>query len=218
MLSQPPRKFRNQCNGRLLTVGLLVVGVLPSCGVRIEKPPPPDLQPGQRIAVTRPVLARPANLGFEAVNGEVPSDWDVNDRSRFAFDDETKTSGVRGARLDRGWGAKVSQCVIADGYRGKRIMLSGDLKTAAEVDGSGSLWLRAVHHSGRRYEEARPGGEGDASSGNPTDRRSAYASVWWARYRVAVSVPASAGFVCYGLSTLGEGVLWADDLTLVIDQ
>ena len=96
----------------------------------------------------------------------------------------------------------ITQGIRANAYRGKRLCLSGYLKSNAVTSWSG-LWLRV---DGVDRELAFDNMFSRAVKGT-TD---------WTQYKVVLDVPDAAGAIYFGVAMDGTGQIWADDLTLEV--
>jgi hypothetical protein len=93
------------------------------------------------------------------------------------------------------------QTIRADAYRGRRVRLSGYLKTR-DVEGSARMWMRV---------------DGPDTSPNAFDnmaKRAIRGNTEWLRYEIILDVSADATQVAFGAILGGSGRLWVDDLTL----
>jgi hypothetical protein len=103
---------------------------------------------------------------------------------------------------------KILQTVNADKYKGKRIKMTGYVKTAAVSVGWAGLRLEvnepnAVH--ARIYDHMR-----DRKITGTTD---------WTKYELVLDVPEYATTITFGLQLEGQGQVWMDDLKLeVVDR
>src|SRR6185369_5373549 len=100
--------------------------------------------------------------------------------------------------------ASLGQPIAADDYRGKRIRVSGWLKT---VDASeAALWMRID-------------GEKRLLALDRMDDRPATGTTDWKMYSVVLDVPSDAKNIFLGVLLNGKGQIWADDLTFeVVDR
>jgi hypothetical protein len=151
----------------------------------------------------------------EPIVSGLPSGWNRTlhsgaDLYRIYVDSEIKHGGQASASIKFNCGnqqcpwASLGQSIAADEYRGKRVRLSGWLKT---VDaGEAGLWMRIDG-------EQRPlafDNMSDRAVGGTTD---------WKMYSVVLDVPSDAKNIFLGVLLNGKGQIWADDLTLeVVDR
>jgi hypothetical protein len=100
----------------------------------------------------------------------------------------------------------VTQLIKADAYRGKRVRLSGYLKTRDVREGSAGLWLRVESSDAKLL-----------AIDNMTARR-VMRTTDWSRHEVVLDVPEAAPRLAFGALLTGMGQVWADDLALdVVD-
>jgi hypothetical protein len=90
------------------------------------------------------------------------------------------------------------QTFKADDYRGKRLRLTGWLRTR-EVAGGASLWMRV-----------------DSADKTLTfdnmDKRRLKGDSDWAKFEIVLDVPEAAQHIAFGVLVAGKGKLWVDDL------
>ncbi len=94
----------------------------------------------------------------------------------------------------------LQQSVKADAYRGRRVRLTGHIKTIAE---EGHLWMRVDGDSGvacSDYMELRP----------------IRGTTAWQEYEIVLDVPADAHGITFGVMLDGAGELWIDDVALAV--
>ncbi|MBI5474192.1 MAG: hypothetical protein HY961_17795 [Ignavibacteriae bacterium] len=106
--------------------------------------------------------------------------------------------------VQRGF-ATLMQAVKADKYHGKRIRLSGYLKTE-RVKKSAALWVRVEgKHINRTFDVGTNSGLGGTSD--------------WKRVEAVFDVPSSAQGMAFGVLLDGKGRVWIDDLRLdIVDK
>ena len=94
--------------------------------------------------------------------------------------------------------ANIGQRIKGDAYRGKRVRLSGFLKTM-NVTGGASLWMRIDSEKGvlghdRMVDRALKGTNN------------------WTKLEIVLDVPEDSAGVIFGLRMNGAGQVWMDDL------
>ena len=94
--------------------------------------------------------------------------------------------------------ANIGQRIKADAYRGKRVRLSGFVKTT-NVTGGASLWMRIDSEKGilghdRMVDRALKGTNN------------------WTKLEIVLDVPEDSAGVIFGLRQNGAGQVWMDDL------
>ena len=100
---------------------------------------------------------------------------------------------------EQSW-ATLLQSVKADEFRGKRVRLSGHVKTEGV---RAQLWLRID-------------GASDALGMDNMDERPITGTTDWSRYDIVMDVPAAAAGIAFGLMVGGGGTAWLDDVTLEV--
>lgn len=191
------------------------------CGWVRVVPPTPQLTPGRLAALPKTPLHGPQNLDFEAVDEKgFPEGWQLIGSAKVTSDGRRARSGKRAVSINPATSpSSLIQCVGARTYRGKKALLAGDLKSSGEA--RVSLRLRAIHPSKRGYALVED--EEERSSfyiGNVTDQTSGVArgTTWWARYRTSIEVPKDSSLVCYMVGFYGDGTVWADGLSLEVQE
>ena len=106
------------------------------------------------------------------------------------------------AVADEKFGA-AGQWVTPDGLRGKRVTLSGEIRTA-EVKGGASLWMRFDHDSEMLWLD----------NGGATALRG---SEEWTRRNVSFVVPDKATAIWVGMIVRGSGSAQVRNLKLQVD-
>lgn len=102
----------------------------------------------------------------------------------------------------------VMQKSPADNYLGKRVRMSGYLKTK-NVEGWAGLWLRVdqkglSHPAG--FDNMRNGKQDRSVRGNRS----------WKKYEIVLDVPSGATALAYGALIHGTGQIWFDDIRFEI--
>ena len=100
-------------------------------------------------------------------------------------------------------GAGLTQHIMADNYRGKRVRLSGYLKTNNANQG-GLIWVRVYDDQGGLLAVA------NMQSGRVKG------TVDWKKSEVVLNVHEKAAHVAFGIHFIGNGQLWVDDLNLEV--
>jgi hypothetical protein len=147
-----------------------------------------------------------------AVYAQVPAGWQaVTDGSA---DYTVRTDG---ARRDGGQGfagatikantvsprgsAMLAQSIRADAYRGKRVRLSGYLKTIGVNEGTAVLFMRVD-------------GEGVVQTSDYMQDRPLMLTTDWSRQEIVLDVPRNAIGMTYGFLLSGSGQAWLDDVQI----
>jgi hypothetical protein len=149
-----------------------------------------------------------------AAHAQVPSGWQ-------AFTDGTTDYAVRAdvgrreggqgfagvtiksnAESPRGTGM-LAQSVRADAYRGKRVRLSGYLKSIGINEGTAELWMRVD-------------GEGVVQTSDYMQDRPIMGTRDWAREEIVLDVPQNAVGITFGFLLSGSGQVWLDDVQMEV--
>lgn len=103
-------------------------------------------------------------------------------------------------------GPAGSAAVVLRGgpFVGKRVRLSGWIRTEAADEGEAALWLRADGDSVPAVYEGM-------------DRRGPSGTTGWSRHTVDIQVPRGARRLLFGAVLRGDGAAWFDSLALEVD-
>jgi hypothetical protein len=152
-------------------------------------------------------MPRGATLAIVAAIG-VPPGWTIAENGNamdVTRDCAQAHGGACSLRLTSdggpGWGA-VAQGLSAAEYAGRRIVLSGWLRTE-RAEGAVQFWLRV--DAGARVVAFDNMADRPVSGTQP-----------WTQYQLALDVPHDASVVAFGVLLRGSGRAWADDLELAI--
>jgi hypothetical protein len=123
----------------------------------------------------------------------------------MSIDASIKHSGKFSARVSNKGGAvddfgTLMQAIEAEVYRGKRLRLSGWLKTADAT--SAQMWMR-VHTSPTRIVGF-----------DNMDNRPIKGTSEWQRYAIVLDIPIDATYIAFGALLFGTGKLWIDNFEL----
>jgi RNA polymerase sigma-70 factor (ECF subfamily) len=94
--------------------------------------------------------------------------------------------------------ADLRQGILADAYRGRRVRLSADLRTADTANKAG-LYLRVIDPARSRPPEIR-------------EQLSLYGASGWTRQHIEADVPADSVYVLFGITLTGPGQIWATNI------
>jgi|SRR6218665_244037 len=155
---------------------------------------------------TKPISSD-LNLGFEDIKNGKPAGWSVfGDTSYIAVPDSanTKTGRYAGclAAGKESKGFKAWGYTLPDRYPGKRITLSGYIKTDSVTDGYAGLWMRI-----------------DPSIAfDNMFNRGVTGTTGWTKYEITLDMnSAKATQIVFGGILTGKGRIWVDDLAITID-
>jgi hypothetical protein len=153
-----------------------------------------------------------AALLTPAAHAQVPAGWQAVTDGSGEY-----TVSSDGARRDGGQGfagatikanvatpsgsAMLAQSIRADAYRGKRIRLSGYLKTIGVNEGTAVLFMRVD-------------GDGVVQTSDYMQDRPMMLTTDWTKEDIVLDVPKDAIGITYGLLLGGSGQAWLDELTI----
>lgn len=162
--------------------------------------------------------AAAVNLDFEAPPGPLglPQGWDQSGATpptggegyEIVVDRDAPHGGAASGRIRltgeiQSFGT-LTQAIAADAWRGKRVRLSGWLRTQGVDTGFAGLWLRI---------DPASGSGGTVWFDNMSDR-GVKGTTGWKRYQVVLDAPKKAGNIAFGALLVGGGTVWVDDLEL----
>lgn len=99
--------------------------------------------------------------------------------------------------------AMLAQSIRADDFRGKRVRLSGYLKTIGVNEGTAVLFMRVD-------------GDGVVQTSDYMQNRPVMLTTDWARQEIVLEIPRTAIGVTYGFLLSGSGQAWLDDVALEV--
>lgn len=153
-----------------------------------------------------------AALMSGSARAETPKGWFVAGSHpkdyRMSVDREVTRSGKASAQLKSiatqasGFGT-LMQTFQADAFQGKRVRLSGYVRSKDVSDWAG-LWMRV--------DSAR----GDALSFDNMQQRAIKGTTDWTKYEIVLDVPSQGEQIACGLLLTGRGETWMDDLKIEV--
>ena len=133
-------------------------------------------------------------------SGSHPQDYEMGIDQEVSHDG--KASGTIKSVTDRPAGfGMLMQTISADKYRGKRLRLTGYIKSKGVKQWSG-LWMRV---DGKKYLPL--------AFDNMQDRPVKGTS-GWQKVEIVLDVPEKAVSIAFGLLLMGGGQVWVDDIQL----
>ncbi|MDG2538516.1 hypothetical protein P5Y53_12655 [Dyella jiangningensis] len=131
------------------------------------------------------------------VAGSAPTEFDVG--AEAASQGTGRDAFIRAKSQSSGF-ATLMQTIDASAYRGKRVRLSGNLRT--KDAGKGQLWLRI-----------------DGSDRKPLgfdnmEQRAVKGDSAWQNFAIVLDVPAEARDIAFGFLLAYKGEVWANDIKL----
>jgi C-terminal processing protease CtpA/Prc len=177
-------------------VGLFLIAVrLPGQGAKAAEAP-----------VDRHTLQK--TLGFEGGDGLVlPQGWSGGPGGTVGIDESVVHSGRRSARLVRGAGSEAKVSSVSVGlpvdFSGGVVEFRGFLRLKDVSDFAG-LWMRED-------------GDGQTLQFVNMQEQQVHGTADWKEYTVKLPVDARATTMRIGVLMSGTGMVWADDLQLLVD-
>lgn len=103
-----------------------------------------------------------------------------------------------------GFGTLMQMCAIDNKFRGKRVRMTGLLKTK-NVSTWAGLWFRVDRECSKEHAafDNMQNGKKDRSIRGTTD---------WTMYEIVLDVPADASEYAFGALLVGKGQIWFDDI------
>ncbi len=147
------------------------------------------------------------NLDFEIAANGIPAGWDNFGSANYtiAIDSTIKRNGKYAASIEFKEGEanyRAWSFTIPDNYQGKKITLSGYLKTENVTDGYAGLWMRIDPSI------AFDNMENNGVKGT-TD---------WTKFEITLDMnPEKTKQILIGGLLVGKGKMWVDDLSISID-
>jgi hypothetical protein len=158
------------------------------------------------VVIVGTLLIRGSALARGQAQGDRPTGWGGGpDGYEVKVDHTVKHGGKASASLKRitteakpAFGTIV-QAFKADDYRGKRLRLTGYVKSN-EVEGWAGLWMRVDSEQ-----------EGTVAFDNMQDR-SIKGTADWKKCEIILDLPESSSIITFGVLLAGKGQVWIDDL------
>lgn len=147
------------------------------------------------------------NLDFEKLSGELPNGWTPygEDSYHSGVDSSTAQHGKYSVQIVSGGnenGFKAWTYALPQNYEGKKITLSGFIKTENVRDGYAGLWLRI---------------DPDIGFDN-MNNRGITGTKDWTRVSITLDLqPAKTKAIVLGGLLTGKGKMWMDNLSITID-
>jgi C-terminal processing protease CtpA/Prc len=147
-------------------------------------------------------------LGFEVEDvSSLPAGWSGGPAGTIFADNEIAHSGQWSARLERGTDSQESFSTLTKqlpmDFAGTEIELSWFLRLKDVTDFTG-LWMRED-------------GNGQAQAFTNMQNQQLHGTKDWVEYSVTLPVHPKATKLYFGVLISGTGVVWADDLQLLVD-
>jgi len=137
--------------------------------------------------------------------GSAPGDYDMGSDPSAAH--TGKAGGYLKSKADKttGFGTLMQMCK-AEGFHGKRVRMSGWIKSADVTDWAG-MWMRV------------DGPEKKMTAFDNMQKRAIKGTTDWTRYQIVLDVAPDAQDIAFGVLLSGGGQVWLDDMTFeVVDK
>jgi len=142
--------------------------------------------------------------------GSDPKSYDMGIDKGAGLDGKNAATIKSNQKKINGFGTLMQDC-LPDNYLGKRVRMSGMLKTQDVSDWSG-LWFRIDQKGSDKtlgFDNMHDGKK-DRSIKGTTD---------WTKYEIVLDVPLDASNLAYGALLVGTGQIWFDDIKFeVVDN
>lgn len=147
-----------------------------------------------------------SNNGFEILKDAEPAGWSVfgSDAYEHGLDDLAPRSGKRSAYITYAGDApdfKAWAYSIPNIFSGKKIKLTGYLKTKDVTEGHAGLWLRL--DPGLGFDNMNDRGLTGSND--------------WRQFSVELDLSGEVKSIVFGALLVGKGKVWVDDLEITID-
>lgn len=133
--------------------------------------------------------------------GSHPKDYEMTSDRKVVHDGKASAS-LKSIARSSGFGTLMQTCA-ADAYRGKRVRMSGYVRSADIANWAG-LWLRV------------DGPKNEPLAFDNMQKRPIKGTTGWAKHEIVLDVPESARQIAFGLLLSGTGQAWMDDLKFEI--
>ncbi|WP_067568722.1 hypothetical protein [Nocardia acidivorans] len=163
-----------------------------------------------RIETTKVFLETKALPGFASSEGRLLTGWVLSESDPGKYEigiDRTvrgrhSPAGYLRSRPNASGFGTLMQMVKAEQYRGKRIQLSGNIKTTAPDTSAVGLWMRV---NGRK---------GEILVFDSMENRRIHGTTRWTHHQIVSDVPEAAHYIAFGLLLEGSGEARISDLDL----
>jgi hypothetical protein len=161
------------------------------------------------IATTVTLLSFDLPTGwFKA--GSDPKSYDMGTDKGAGQDGKSAATIKSNAKKINGFGTLMQNC-LPDNYLGKRVRMTGMVKTQDVSDWAG-LWFRIDEKGSSKsigFDNMKDGKK-DRSIKGTTE---------WTKYEIVLDVPFSSSNLAYGALLVGTGQIWFDDIKFeVVDN
>lgn len=146
------------------------------------------------------------NLNFERVENKLPTEWNFfgDGQATITIDTSEKQSGNSSVLIDSkdDNGFKALGYTLPNNYEGKKITLSGYIKTENAQNGFAGLWMRI---------------DPDVAFNNMQEKKLQGTNAWQ-KYEITLNLnPQKTKNIVIGALLKGKGKMWVDNLEVTID-
>lgn len=134
------------------------------------------------------------NGWFDA--GDAPQDYELGVDQEVVYRGKA-SAYIKSRRPPRGFGT-LMQMFKANMYRGKRLCMSGYIKTQ-NVESAG-MWMRV------------DGSEGKSLSFDNMQNRNIIGTTSWTKYAIILDVPEDSIYIAFGILLMGQGQMWVSNI------
>ena len=131
--------------------------------------------------------------------GSSPKDYKTSVDTNMTRSGKTSACLKSVVATPAGFGTMM-QTIKADSYRGKRVRMSGYVRSDGVTDWAG-LWMRV------------DGPKGEPMAFDNMQNRAIKGTGDWSKYDVVLDVPADAKEIAFGVLLSGTGQVWINDLS-----
>ena len=166
--------------------------------------PQPSVE-GHELARLKKEIPPPSEQNLDFEDGPNAAPWILGGRGySLELDTEVAQSGQRSLRIRYEQAGRFAVATLpfdAKSVLGKRLRLTGYLKSQDVAQGHAGLWMRVDKGS-------------QMVAFDNMDRRGVSGTSPWAQYSVVLDVPEDATRIFYGALLTGIGTVWVDNLTI----
>ena len=154
-----------------------------------------------------------AGVAFAVLSFDLPAGWSKGGTEPAKYDmgidkgaghNKTNAATIRSLEKNIAGSGMLTQTFSAKKYTGKRIKLSGYMRTA-DVTEAAALWMRVENEKLK-----------DPLSFDNMQDRPVKGTTDWKKYEIVLDIPDNASTISFGAALNGSGQLWFDDLSFEV--
>jgi hypothetical protein len=162
----------------------------------------PRLAVGLAAWILQATFAAAADLPAGWVKaGSHPAEYEMGVDTTIRHDGGKGSGFVKATASELHGFGTLMQTATPGGYRGKRVRLSGFVKSENVQSGWAGLWFRI---DGPK--------QGEVLGFDNMEPRAIKGTTDWTRYEIVLDVPETAAAMAFGVLLAGNGQVWMDDL------